>query len=132
MAKETQSNLPAIPKKTEAKTLVEKYRSTDQLVYVNEEDLNTQMMFLPEVVIVNSTPEEFHNINGKYMPKRHQTDRIGEAAGIVFLEENGGTRTEQVDGHTVYVGFSQAKKRLPDGTWKTSSICEMSLIRSRE
>jgi hypothetical protein len=38
--------------------------------------------------------------------------------------ENCGTRTETVDGNTVYVGFSQAKKRLPDGTWRTSSICE--------
>ena len=124
MSKENQNNLPAIPKKTEAKTLVEKYRSTNQLVYVNEEDLNTQMMFLPEVVIVNSTPDEFHNISGKFMPKRHQTDRIGEAAGIVFLENGCGTRTEQVDGHTVYVGSAQAKKRMPDGTWKTSSVCE--------
>lgn len=118
------ATLPAVQKQIEAKNLVEKYRSQNYLVFVNEEDLHTQTMFLPEVVIVNSTPEEFHNINGRFMPKRHQTDRIGEAAGIVFLEENGGTRTEQVDGHTVYVGFAQAKKRLPDGTWKTSSICE--------
>ena len=123
MAKEEQNNLPAI-RQAEAKTLVEKYRLQNHLVYVNEEDLHTQMMFLPEIVLVNSTPDEFHNINNKFMPKRHQTDRIGEAAGIVFLEENCGTRTEQIEGHTVYIGFAQAKKRLPDGTWKTSSICE--------
>jgi len=124
MAKETQNTLPAVQKKTEAKALVEKYRSQNYLVFVNEEDLHTQTMFLPEVVIVNTTTEDFHNISGKFMPKRHQTDRIGEAAGVVFLEDNCGTRTEKVDGNTVYVGFAQAKKRMPDGTWKNSSICE--------
>ena len=124
MAKETQNTLPVVQKKTEAKALVEKYRSQNYLVFVNEEDLHTQTMFLPEVVIVNTTTEDFHNISGKFMPKRHQTDRIGEAAGIVFLEDGCGTRTEQIDGHTVYVGSAQAKKRMPDGTWKTSSVCD--------
>jgi len=126
MAKEEQNNLPAI-QQAEAKTLVEKYRSQNYLVYVNEEDLHTQTMFLPEIVLVNSTPDEFHDISGKFMPKRHQTDRIGEAAGVVFLEENCGTRIDKIDGNTVYVGFAQAKKRLPDGTWRVSSICEYEL-----
>ena len=125
MAKEEQNNLPTV--REQAKTLVEKYRSQNYLVFVNPEDLNTQTMFLPEVVLVNSTPEEFHNINNKFMPKRHQTDRIGEAAGVVFLEDNCGTRIDKIDGNTVYVGFAQAKKRLPDGTWRVSSICEYEL-----
>jgi hypothetical protein len=74
--------------------------------------------------VIRATAEDFHNISGNFQPKGHQIDRIGEAAGISFLTENCGTRTETVDGNTVYVGFAQAKKRLPDGTWRTSSICE--------
>ncbi len=104
--------------------LVEKHKGQQDLVFVAEEDLRTQAMFLPEVVIIHSTPDDFHNISGKFMPKGHQTNRIGEAAGIDFLEKNCGTRAEQIDGNMVYVGFAQAKKRMPDGTWRTSSICE--------
>jgi hypothetical protein len=81
-------------------------------------------MFLPEVVVIRATADDFHNISGNFQPKGYQIDRIGEAAGISFLTENCGTRTETVDGNTAYVGFAQAKKRLPDGTWRTSSICE--------
>lgn len=119
---ETQ-NLPAV-KNQEALSLVQKYKSENQLVFVAEEDLKTHTMFLPEVVVIRATPDDFHNISGNFQPKGHQIDRIGEAAGISFLTENCGTRTETVDGNTVYVGFAQARKRLPDGTWRISSICE--------
>ena len=96
----------------------------NDLVFVSREDLQTQKMFLPEIVVIRGTQDDFHNISGKFMPKREHTDKIGEAAGIVFLEKNCGTRSEQLEGHTVYIGFAQAKKRLPDGTWRTSSVCE--------
>lgn len=120
-----QENLPVVKGNTAAATeLVKKYQSEGQLVFVNEEDLKTQTMFLPEVVVIRSTPDDFHNLAGNFMPKRHQTDRIADAAGISFLQENCGTRTETVDGNTVYVGFAQGKKRMPDGTFRTSSICE--------
>jgi len=122
---ENKANLPAV--KDNQKTaleMVRKYKSENQLVFVAEEDLRTHTMFLPEVVVIRATAEDFHNISGNFQPKGHQIDRIGEAAGISFLTENCGTRTETVDGNTVYVGFAQAKKRLPDGTWRTSSICE--------
>ena len=118
-----QENLPAV-RNQEALSLVQKYKSENQLVFVAEEDLKTHTMFLPEVVVIRATPDDFHNISGNFQPKGHQIDRIGEAAGISFLTENCGTRTETVDGNTVYVGFAQARKRLPDGTWRISSICE--------
>ena len=118
-----QENLPAV-KNQEALSLIKKYQSEGQLVFVAEEDLKTHTMFLPEVVVIRATPDDFHNISGNFQPKGHQIDRIGEAAGISFLTENCGTRTETVDGNTVYVGFAQARKRLPDGTWRISSICE--------
>jgi len=108
----------------DARQLVEKYRGQNCLVFVKDEDTHTQAMFLPEVVVVHAAPEDYHNISGKFMPKGYQTDRIGEAAGVNFLEENCGTRIEKVDGNDVYVGFAQAKKRMPDGTWKVSSVCE--------
>ena len=118
-------NLPAatINHSQKALEMVQKHVSDHDLVFVAEEDLRTQTMFLPEVVIIRSTPDDFHNISGKFMPKGYQTDRIGEASGIVFLE-NCGTRVEEVDGDTAYVGFAQGKKRMPDGTWRPSSVCE--------
>lgn len=120
-----EKNLPTrINDPQKAVELVRKYKSENQLVYVSEEDLRTQSMFLPEVVVIHSTPEDFHKISGKFMPQRHQMDRISEAAGIKFVEDSCGTRTEQVDGNTVYVGFAQGTKRMPDGSWRTSSICE--------
>lgn len=122
---ENKANLPAVKEnQPTALEMVRKYKSENQLVFVAEEDLRTHTMFLPEVVVIRSTPDDFHNISGNFQPKGYQVDRIGEAAGISFLTENCGTRTETVDGNTVYVGFAQAKKRLPDGTWRTSSICE--------
>lgn len=118
------TNLPAVANQSKiAIDLVQKHKSERDLVFVAEEDLRTQTMFLPEVVIIRSTPDDFHKISGKYMPKGYQTDRIGEAAGIVYLE-NCGTRVEEVDGETSFVGFAQGKKRMPDGTWRTSSVCE--------
>jgi len=118
------TNLPAVDGSVKALELILKHKSNQDLVFVAEEDLKTQTMFLPEVVVIHSTPDDFHNISGKFMPKGYQTDRIGEAAGIVYLEKNCGTRTEEVEGNTAYIGFAQGKKRMPDGTWRTSSICE--------
>ena len=118
-------NLPAatINHSQKALEMVQKHVSNKDLVFVSEEDLLTQTMFLPQVVVIHSTQDDFHNVSGNYMPKGYQTDRIGEAAGVAFTE-NCGTRTVEVDGHTVYVGFAQGKKRLPDGTWRPSSVCE--------
>jgi len=118
-------NLPAatVNHSKLALDLVQNYKKNQDLVFVAEEDLRTQTMFLPEVVIIRSTPDDFHNISGKFMPKGYQTDRIGEAAGIAFTE-NCGTRAEEVDGETSFVGFAQGKKRMPDGTWRISSVCE--------
>ncbi|KKM26474.1 hypothetical protein LCGC14_1584370 [marine sediment metagenome] len=119
------SNLPTINYSKEAFELIKSHEANQDLIFVAPEDLRTQSMFLPEVVVIKSTIDDYHDLKtGQFMPKGHQTDRIGEAAGIAFLDKNCGTRTELVDGNTAYVGFAQAKKRMPDGTWRTSSICE--------
>ena len=124
MSNET-SNLPATNYSKEAFELIKSHEANQDLIFVAPEDLRTQSMFLPEVVVIKSTIDDYHDLKtGQFMPKGHQTDRIGEAAGVAFLDKNCGTRTEMVDGNTAYVGFAQGKKRMPDGTWRTSSICE--------
>lgn len=118
-------NLPERSNHVEIATgLVQKYRGQQDLVFVSDEELRTQAMFFPEIVAVHAEPGDFHKIGQKFMPKKHIVDRIAEAAGITFLEQNCGTRTETVEGNTAWIGFAQGKKRMPDGTWRTSSICE--------
>jgi hypothetical protein len=68
-----------------------------------------------------------YEISKKFMPKKEIVDRIGEAAGVVFVK--GETRTETLEDtacgkRTVYTGISQGKLRLSDGSWRTSSMCE--------
>ncbi len=118
-------NLPATTNHVEIATgLVQKYRGQQDLVFVSDEELRTQAMFFPEIVAVHAEPGDFHKIGQKFMPKKHIVDRIAEAAGITFLEQNCGTRTETVENNTAWIGFAQGKKRMPDGTWRTSSVCE--------
>lgn len=119
------NNLPTVSNHVEIATgLVKKYRGQQDLVFVSDEELKTQTMFFPEIVAVHAEPGDFHKIGQKFMPKKHIVDRIAEAAGITFLEQNCGTRTESVGGTTSWIGFAQGKKRMPDGTWRTSSVCE--------
>ena len=110
--------LPAV---TKAANLVEKYRSEHALVFVNDKELQTHPLFVAEVTLLKAAPEDFHNISGSFMPKSYIVDRIGEAAGINFIETACSTRK---DGEWVYVGRSQGKKRLPDGTWRLSHVHE--------
>ena len=101
-----------------ALAVIEQYKN--DLVYVKAEDLQTQKMFVPQVTVLHALREDFHEypINGKLMPKAHHVDRIGEAAGVTFIAEQCGTRKE---GDNTYVGWAQGKKRMPDGTYRTSS-----------
>ncbi len=114
------TNLPDV-RRNEAAALVAKYRGEKALVFVNDEELKTLSMFIPKVTQLIAGANDFHNIQGSYMPKGHHTARIAEAAGITFLYENCGTRKE---GDNVWVGFAQGRRRLPDGSWRTSPVCE--------
>lgn len=119
------SNLPAVSNHVKIATgLVEKHRGQQDLVFVSDEELKTQEMFFPEIVAVHAEPGDFHKIGSKFMPKKYIVDRIAEASGATFLENNCGTRTEIVGGVTVWIGFAQARKRTTDGTFRTSSVCE--------
>ena len=115
-----------------ALAIIQKHEAEKDLVYVRPEDLQTQRMFVPQVTVLHALQTDFHErpINGKMMPKSHHVDRIGEAAGVDFVD--GGTRKE---GDFVYVGFAQGRRRLPDGTWRKSSVQEYEFdvdVRSKE
>ncbi len=101
--------------------IIKKHEANQDLVFVRPEDLNTQKFFVPEVTVLHATPDDFHTISGQMMPKGYYTDRIGQAAGVSFVAENCGVKK---DGENVYIGFAQGKRRLPDGTWRTSAVHE--------
>ena len=101
--------------------IIEEHEKKQDLVFVRPEDLRTQRFFVPEITVLHAMPEDFHNIGGSMMPKGYFTDRIGQAAGVDFIAANCGVRK---DGETVFVGSAQGKRRLPDGSWRNSSVCE--------
>lgn len=101
--------------------VIQQHEKNQDLVFVRPEDLQTQRMFVPQLTVLHATPDDFHNISGQMMPKSYYTDRIGEAAGVSFIAEHCGVRKE---GENVYVGFAQGRRRLSDGSWRTSQVHE--------
>ena len=115
-------NLPAVQsKQIAAAQMVEKYRSEKALVFVNAEDLQTHSLFIPEVTMLAVARDEFHSFSGKLMPKSHVVDLIATASGVSFIAAECSTRKE---GESTWIGRAQGKKRLPDGTWRTSEARE--------
>jgi hypothetical protein len=107
--------------------IIEKARNNGALVYAPQ-NLECPPLYKAEATIITARPDEFFNIQGKYMPSKAVVDRIGEAAGVDFIAANCGVKTEMRDddiGHrTVFVGYAQGRTRLPDGSWRQSSIEE--------
>lgn len=113
---------------------IEDAKNKGALVYVNEDDIQTAHMYRPVVTVLPAVREDFHErpINGRMMPKSHHVDRIGEAAGVEFVAGQCGTRKE---GPMTWVGFAQGRRRMPDGSWRTSSVNEYEFdvdVRSEE
>jgi len=106
---------------SKALAIIQEHEAKQDLVFVRPEDLNTQKFFVPEVTVLHATPDDFHTIEGRMQPKGYYTDRIGQAAGVSFVAENCGGKK---DGENVYIGFAQGKRRLSDGTWRTSAVHE--------
>jgi hypothetical protein len=85
-------------------------------------------LYRTEVTVLTiNKDEECFEISKKFMPKREVVDRIGGASGVIFIK--GETRSHTSDDpscgkHTVFAGIAQGKVRMPDGTWRESSICE--------
>lgn len=106
------------------------------LAFVTKEDcMAVTPLYKPEITVIqlklpvdkNDQSADVYNISGKYMPKREIVDRIGEATGLIFIHEGCKTWTETYDDdiagkRMVYVSEQQAKKRMSDGSWRTSSV----------
>jgi len=82
--------------------------------FVRTEDLETQGMFLPVVSVIPATPDDFHRLGGgNCMPRRHQVDRMGEAAGVNVTSVD-----VEHPSRYVWVGKAHGTKRMPDGSMR--------------
>lgn len=122
--------------KTTAVALIDRYKANGALAYVTREDcMSVTPLYKPEVTVIQlrlpqkqwDNDADVYEISGKYMPKREIVDRIGEAVGLVFIREGCRTWTElredDIAGkRTVFMSEQQAKKRMSDGSFRTSSV----------
>lgn len=121
---------------TKALTVLKDAVKAGALAFVTKEDcMAVTPLYKPEITVIqlrlpadkNDQNADVYNISGKYMPKREIVDRIGEATGLIFIHEGCKTWTETYDDdiagkRMVYVSEQQAKKRMSDGSWRTSSV----------
>ena len=121
---------------TKALTVIDNAKKNGALAFVTREDcISVTPLYKPEVTIIqlklpkaqNDPEADVYNIQGKFMPKREVVDRIGEATGLEFIREGcrswTETREDDVCGkRTVYISEQQAKKRMSDGSCRTSSV----------
>ena len=97
------------------------------LVFVDREWIEEKTpLYKPEVteMKIDKTNDCF-SISGKFMPKREVVDRIGDANGIDFIfgEVKPMTIEDDMCGkRIVYSAKAQGRKRMSDGSWRTSSI----------
>lgn len=110
-----------------ALVLIKKAREDGALVYVPQ-NLECPQLYKVEASVIEVEPRDFHEIEGKLVPRKEICDRIGDAAGVDFIAANCGVRTEMHDDEfgrrTVYIGYAQGRVRLSDGSWRQSSIEE--------
>lgn len=113
-----------------ALAIIDRAQKGGALVFVNKENFQSQVEFYrTEATVLTSKPEEFHDLDGKRMPNRAVTDRIGEATGIQFINLDRDiiteTRDDDIAGkRTVYIAKAQGKVLMPDGTWRYSTVEE--------
>ena len=119
-----------------ALTVLNEAANKGALAFVSKEDcMAVTPLYKPEITVIqlklpadkNDQNADVYNISGKFMPKREIVDRIGEATGLIFIHEGCRTWTETYDDEiagkrTVYISEQQAKKRMSDGSWRTSSV----------
>ncbi len=112
-----------------ALAIIERAQQNGALVFVNRDNLESRTkLYRTEVTQIKAKPEEFHKVNGKFMPNKAVTDRIGEANGIQFIDKNCYVETQirpaiaGLPERSVYVGYAQGKVRMPDGNWRESTV----------
>jgi len=114
-----------------ALTIITNARNSGALVF-SPQNLDCPPLYKPEVSIIKARADEFHNMKGKFMPNRAVTDRISEAVGVDFVAEQCRVNSElreampefSLPRRTVFVGYAQGRVRLPDGSWRYSTVAE--------
>ncbi len=112
-------------------SLIKKARDGGALIFAPQ-NLECPELYKAEVTEIKARPDEFHDMKGKFMPNRSVTDRISEAAGIDFIAEKCRVAPEireempefDLPRRTVFIGYAQGRMRLPDGSWRNSTVSE--------
>lgn len=131
-------NVPAIKKALQA---LEQFKNKS-MAFARKEDFEAVgQQFQPLVTIVTLMPADFTDMGrGNMYPGKSAVNRIGDATGVSFIEDAGGT-TEignastvkfvkqeggyyQVEGKYEIVGRAQGTRLKPDGTPRPSSPSE--------
>jgi len=114
---------------TTALAKIEAAEKSGALVFVDREWITEKTpLYKPEITEMKiDKANECFNISGKFMPKREVVDRISEANGIDFIFGEVKTMTIEDDmcgKRIVYTAIAQGRKRMSDGSWRTSSKCD--------
>jgi len=119
------TKMPAV--KETALTVIENAAKNGSLIFFDKDNgFPSIELYKTEVTLLDINKEkDCFKISGKYMPNRSMVDKIGEASGVTFI--SGDTKIivvndEDAGKHPIYIGIAQGKVRLPDGTWRTSSV----------
>ncbi len=105
-------------------------RKNGALVFVNDEHFQSNIeLYRTEVTTIQAYPDDFHNIQGKFSPKKEFVDRISEAVGLQFIASSSTAISEMRDDtlcgkRTVVIAREQGRIRMPDGSWRESTIEE--------
>jgi hypothetical protein len=106
-------------------------RERGALVYSNTENcVSDNELYHTEKTSLFLKPADFHKISGdKYSPTRATVDRIGEAAGVVFIayacRVYTETREDPICGkRNVFRATAQGKVQMTDGLWRESTVDE--------
>jgi len=122
-----------------ALALIKSY-SGKALVYARKEEIEAVgEQYESIVTVLDFTPDDFTNVGGgNFYPGKSATNRVSDAAGVSFTE-NCGTREEgdfgkveikqldgvfQAVGNYAVIGWAQGFRLKPDGSRRTSSVCE--------
>jgi hypothetical protein len=113
---------------TKALAVITNAQAKGALVFAGQNLEEVAPLYRAEATVIEVTPLDFHNLKGKLVPKKETCDRFGDAAGVSFVASNCGVKTElredELGRRTVFVGFAQGRVRLPDGSYRESSVEE--------
>jgi hypothetical protein len=112
-------------------TLIDKARADGALTFASQ-NLECPPLYKVEASVINVAPKDFHDkeVNGKLLPRKEIVDKIGDAAGISFIQLNNEHSIDRMEAEpaldlparSVFVANAQGKVRLSDGSWRTSTV----------